>query len=535
MSNKFKVNWLDVILKKEFQNCLDLESLQEISLISKSAREKLKPTLFKCIGFSPNVFNFISMNSNSMFIEFFTSKLYSSANSNTFDNSKNYIIEDELRQINFALSGINTYTKSLHLYKVDKPGYYLFPVISNFVNLTTLSIEECYFKFSVYSKLGELLPNLVQVEFNDVIFAKLANDRTSRNNIIFPPGIKRLIFDECNMSTTKLTSDTCDFLLGDSFDYSTMSDFILPKVSIPSLIELIFYVYGNQSYNGIDAFLEVNPNLESLCIDCFTSGLLKSLTSLNSLELRGEISLNSNINLISLENLKFLAININANNSYETIKKMCLLCPNIEWLCFYLNSYSDFDDIEDIQNIENYHQFIEFFIVPIVSNLYSLKALRIVFSYLNDDIQESFPYEDLLNIIASDYLLEIRSDDDSYETISDSDSLEGINYEEIDETSSGAESLENIAEPRNQELTNSQETLDFTKFSQIEKLYLEIDSDEIYSISFEKYEYLNYLELTSITENINIEMFKEKFNSYSDWNFKFWERKIKGYKQASQL
>jgi hypothetical protein len=534
MSDKFKVNWLNVILKKEFNRYLDLDTLMELGLVSKSVREKLKPFLFKDIGFSAIVFSFIFMDSNNLFLNFFSSRLFYDMNNNISKRNKARIVKKGLSDINSALSKIGTYATSFRLYKVDRAGYYLFPIISNFGNLTSLKIEECYFKFSVYSKLGELLPNLVRVQFNDVIFAKLVGDRTSNNDIIFPHGLERLVFIECNMSSTELESDTYDFLLGDNFDYSAMSDFILPKVSIPSLIELVFYVDDSESYYGIDAFLEVNPNLVSLCIVHSTSDIFKRLESLKNLELRGKIFFNSNTNLTNIESVKFLTILNNGDNSYEVIKRMCLLCPNLESLNFYFGNYDDFDDIEDIQNITNYYQLVEFFIVPIVSNLYKLKTLKIASGYSNNDSEQRLLFENILNIIGGENSLEISSDDDGYETISDSDSFEGI-FGGIREGILEVEILENVDETSNQELNSPQETTDFTVFSQIEKLILEIDSDTIYSYTFEKYKYLKYLELVSTTENIDNELFKEKFDSYSDWKFSYEERKIKGYKQVSEL
>jgi hypothetical protein len=535
MRNKVKINWLNVIFNEEFQYCLDLESLKELSLVSKLAREKLKPSLFKYIEFSAHGFISIFEDSDIIFNEYFKHELFSDIESNTSDDLKIYAIEEGLRDIKYSLNGIKTYVKSFYLYKVDKAGYYLFPIINNFENLTSLLLEDCYLKFCIYSNLGELLPNLVCVEFSDVIFAKLVGDSSSSNDIIFPSGIKRLVFDECDVSTTELTSDTYDFLLGDNIDYSTMSDFVLPKVSIPSLIELIFYVDGDESDFELDAFLEANPNLESLSIDYFTSDLLKRLKSLRNLELWGELYFNNSTNLINLESLKFLTISIDYDNLYEEIKRMCLLCPNLECLSFYLDDYDDFDDIDDIQNIKNYHQLIERVVVPIVTNLYKLKTLKIEFDNSDDDSDDSYSDEDSLDSSSDEDSQGFSSDDDSYETISDSDSLEGINNDEVNENTTEAERLENASEVRSLELNNPQETIDFTEFSQIEKLYLEIDSDAIYSINFEKYKHLNYIELISTTENINTEKYREKFNRYSDWKIKFGECKIRGYKLIPQL
>ncbi|KXN66811.1 hypothetical protein CONCODRAFT_11252, partial [Conidiobolus coronatus NRRL 28638] len=49
MDNNKNNNWLNVILNTEFQNKVQIKTLVEVSMVSKLAREKLKPAVFKSI------------------------------------------------------------------------------------------------------------------------------------------------------------------------------------------------------------------------------------------------------------------------------------------------------------------------------------------------------------------------------------------------------------------------------------------------------------------------------------------------------
>jgi hypothetical protein len=47
--NNKNINWLNIILNTKFQNTVQLRTLVEVSMVSRIAREKLKPLVFKRI------------------------------------------------------------------------------------------------------------------------------------------------------------------------------------------------------------------------------------------------------------------------------------------------------------------------------------------------------------------------------------------------------------------------------------------------------------------------------------------------------
>jgi hypothetical protein len=77
---------------------------------------------------------------------------------------------------------------------------------------------------------------------------------------------------------------------------------------------------------------------------------------------------------------------------------------------------------------------------------------------------------------------------------------------------------------------SSRDDLDFTKFSNIESLIIDTESFTILDLNFETCAKLKKIELISYLGEVNTQEFKDKFNSYKNWSFKFCSNSIKGYK-----
>jgi hypothetical protein len=568
MDSKLRINWLNIILNPEFQNSLDFESLKETSLMCKLVREKLNPILFKHVKVSTKDFNAIFKGKRNIIIDYFKSRVHSGTNNNKSSDAKELSIEDAFNDIKGALNGIKSYTKTFYLTKVRRAGYYLFPVVNIFDNLASLKLEDCIFAYSVFSKLGELLPNLTRVELVDVAFAKKPDDSSSINDIVLPESLTSLAINECEIYITDMLSNTYEFLFSENRRYISVSDFSLPKISVPSLKELMYYADEEESDSGLDAFLELNPNIESLDIVYFISDQLASLRNLISLGLYGKIVFDRNADLPSLDSLKHLKLLIDDDNTYDDIKRVCSLCPNLEVLSFYIEDYDEFYDIEDIADIDNFDELVNYFIVPIISRLFKLKTLKIEFgnsdndsiggssddddldniSNLEEDLdnisgdeeawatsddenRESYMDEDSLELDDIDENMEIDTDEDDMEIDSDVGSLENISDYENLEIVSNEESPENRIDSNDQQTSTIEENIDLTQYSQIEKLVFKLDSESIYKIKFENYKYLKQFEVTSTTDKINTDAFREKFNGYEGWRFKFGEYKISGFRK----
>jgi hypothetical protein len=93
--------------------------------------------------------------------------------------------------------------------------------------------------------------------------------------------------------------------------------------------------------------------------------------------------------------------------------------------------------------------------------------------------------------------------------------------------------LSNLPQLKNLKLNidNSEdESLDLSKFSEIESLTLKINSAQILNVNFDKLANLKKFKFIFGSRNYISEEVKNKLNGYSDWKFKFSYRNVIGYK-----
>jgi hypothetical protein len=79
-------------------------------------------------------------------------------------------------------------------------------------------------------------------------------------------------------------------------------------------------------------------------------------------------------------------------------------------------------------------------------------------------------------------------------------------------------------------IAKKDEKLDFTKINNIESLVIESESYTLLAISFNTSSKLKKVKLVSNSGKVNTQEFKDKFNSYDNWSFKFSPYNINGYK-----
>jgi hypothetical protein len=444
MDNNLKINYLNLVTNIEFQSYLDLELLKEISMVSKLMREKLKPILFKnlrlcleSIKFESNVIS-IAYENQYNFQEYDYSALREENNGSIKESLNEYII---------ALSDIKKFTKSFYFEYNSNAGYYLYPLIKIFDNLTELNIRLCHFPFDKFINIGKTLPNLCRLELESVELVKSTSDIISESNIIFPPNLSYLRLFLIYITTSTLLSDPYEHLFNTNAYPTSYECLTLPKISIPTLKRIDFQPKGQQSH-GLEEFLDINPNVESLYTRDYYLNISSNLNSLKSLDNDDLLILNYTdytFNLSSINSLKFSTTNFNYS---ENIKRLCQLCPNLVNLNIrFFGKTPDFQAI-----IDNY-------LLPILSKLKHLKALA---------------------------LIDIHID------------------------------------------MNGQ-ILDFTKFSKIEKLKIQLMWGSAFNIKFDNCKSLKQFELISYDDNF-VDDFKKKANQYNNWVFKFSECSIKGYK-----
>jgi hypothetical protein len=440
--SKSKINWLNVFFNLEFQDSLDKNTLINVSMLSKLVRIKLTPALFKNIQLSSKKFN--NEFKDNIFIEYFNCvadpDLYDCINR----EEENGSIESGLNDFSFGLNSIKDIAKSFYFSDLNRAGYYFFSMVNNMDNLTVLKLSYSFVPYSSFSKLGELLPNLKEVKLISVTLAKLPANSVWLDNFIFPHSLNILEIYDCRVITSRLFLEPYEFLFNE-FTRVPRVDFILPNIQAPSLKKLSFFSYTAHD-NGLKSFLETNSNLESLSTGIFQLSLVNSLTSLKTLEVDILSNFDNTDQVTILKCLKNLKIYTVSPRFYENIKKLCLACPNLQFLSFNM-SYSD-----------NFQHLINDFLVPIMTDLHRLKTLRLHF------------------------------------------------------------------------IINETESVNIEKFSNIESIIIESKSITILNLGFEGCKNLKRVMFKSYIGDINTQEFKDKFNAYKNWAFKFTENTIRGYK-----
>lgn len=442
MSDNTKINWLNIIFNSEFQAFLDKNTLINLSVLSKLAREKIKPLIFKSIQLSTKKFK--NEFKDNIFIEYFNCL----ADPDLYDNIpmevENWSVESGLDDFALGLNSIKDIAKRFYFTDLNRAGYYMFSMINNMNNLTILKLKYSTIPYSSLAKLGETLPNLKDIKLISLILAKLPTENIWLEHFVFPHSLSILEVYDCRIITTTLLSDPHEFLFNE-FTRAPRNGLTLPNISVPSLKKLAFFPYTSQEAD-IKEFLEINPNLESLTTERFDSNLVNRLTSLKTLEIITLSNFDNIDNIPVLEFLKKLKIYNVSPNSYENITKLCLICPNLEYLQFNM-SFN-----------EHFQPLIDNFLFLILTKLSQLKTLHL-------------------------YLI-----------------------------------------------TNDEESLNIEKFSNIESIVIETKDITILNLSFEGCRNLKSVKFKAYTGKINSQDFKDKFNNYKNWIFKFNEDTIIGHK-----
>jgi Leucine-rich repeat (LRR) protein len=368
-----KINWLNIIINSEFQNYLDEESVKEISISSKSIREKLKPLIFNKLKISNSILDYSKKN---IITDHYKYYHYSNFDNSACKDSNIHGTDSILNDFTVAFTGIKKFVKCLHFCDFNRPGLYIFPITGIFKNLIKLELGfNVMIPYSGFAKLGESLPNLNHVKLCAVL-VKLPTEHLSPEDYIFPPNLKYLEIVNNNIISTSSISDPYKFLFDRDSSDLTIEFFKIPKVSLPSLNELVYFDSMRPDL-GLKDFLEVNSNLESLSIRSSNLKSISTLTSLKKLKLDGEIIFNNSSQFPALKSLECLHIACDFESDWEITKRLCDMCENLSCIEFV-----------SLYSIMNFQDLIDTELVPIVSNLPHLKVVKLDItigddSYLN--------------------------------------------------------------------------------------------------------------------------------------------------------
>ncbi|KXN66679.1 hypothetical protein CONCODRAFT_11412 [Conidiobolus coronatus NRRL 28638] len=288
-----------------------------------------------------------------------------------------------------------------------------------------------------------------ELNISDFIIAlnfKLTTEIITPEDYVIPPNLNYLELMIGGVCSIDSIDDVYSFIRCASNAQYTITNYILPKLSVPSLKNLIFYS-RNDSEDGLKDFLEVNPSLESLTIRSSSLNSISTLSSLKNLKLDGKIRFDNCNKISTLKSIQFLHIIDKLDENFEDIKKLCLNCSSLRGI-----------HIEAVHIPHSSQKLVNSKLEAIVSNLPHLKKLN-------------------LNIILSD-----------------------------------------------------SRYLNLTKLSNIEVLILNTTDSLIFNLDFINCKKLNKVVFYSGNYKINTKEFREKFNSYKNWVFKFSNLTIRGFK-----
>jgi hypothetical protein len=368
--NTSKIDWINIILNENFKSYLDLDSLKELSLLSKLVRFRLIPRVFHSLKLKA----FTSYTNGDIQAYYNISGLYELTGciySDTGALCSDLYTSELLNYIKTELSDIKEFVSIFNLECIDRSGYILFPIFQNFNSLKILKLHNCGIPYSGIANLGGLFPKLESIKLNDVLLVKFDKDCSDSEDFIFPSNLKSLYISNVGVTEKDDLFNPCESLVDDIYSGSSYR-FKLPKISIQSLKKLSYkdsYKYSND----IEQFLTINPNLESLSLKFFYFEKNYNFKSLKSLETVYLDNYNNEPNLSTNETIiQFKAICGPAQ--YEKIELLMKSMPNIEKL--HLRILSSNTNFQQLFN----------FLTPLLSNFPKVKSLCLDIRVTSNDI-----------------------------------------------------------------------------------------------------------------------------------------------------
>jgi hypothetical protein len=361
-----------VITNSEFQNTIQVKTLAEISMVSKLAREKLNPVVFKnieivarSIKFESNVLSI----ANEHQIKYEDSPEY---DYQALKDKHKGSIQESFNEYDIRVKYVKKHASRFHLYEMKNSGYYLYPLINGFNNLTTLAIVVCNVPFAAFVEIGKTLPNLDLLDIGIVNLVKSSTDTIASSDIFFPPNLTSLIIGGIQVATTDLLMDPYEYLFNFKENNYSYEHFIIPKHPLPSLKYFKYYPSFEisdsdiEEYLGVEEFLDSNPKLETLTVGGYNLKMNSSLNSLEILDIDDNICFNSISNIPSLGSINTLRFFLSNFENTKNFRKLCMLCSNLVELNLYKNSI--FDDPQAL---------IDEFLKPGLPKLSKLKTLKL--------------------------------------------------------------------------------------------------------------------------------------------------------------
>jgi hypothetical protein len=356
--NSNGVDWRDIITIPEFIEKLEFEDLKKVSLLNKFSRFKLNPILFTNVQFNRRNFKIYLNNSeNNLLWEYFNclAKYSSRKHIDSLDYScyKDFKVEYALTEIRDQLNEVKHLIKNFNYSSIEDAGYYMFPILNTFKNLTSLELIYCTIPLTKFNELSNSLKKLKSIQLYHCKFIKLPADEFSLEDIQFPSKLQSLTLFECQLCSNSLLSNPYN-LLFDKANSSQYEPFIIPPTSIPTLLKLVFFPNSLED-GGLNQFLKSNPQLENLrfksCyLDQFKLDHFENTQSLKKLEFtyQYESKNTEELKIPTLSSIKELEFEAISLETMSNVQNLCLSSPKLATLSFIMVIDEDYTPILDV-------------------------------------------------------------------------------------------------------------------------------------------------------------------------------------------
>jgi hypothetical protein len=354
--NLIKFNWENILILPDFINSLPIDTLQSVSLIEKLIRYKYKSDLFESIRFNGDKFEtYFNNNGNSeknlLYGYFEFDRCLDKGTEEEFDLEpyKGLELKPALKMFESQLDEIRLYVKTVTISDACNAGYYLFPSLTSFQNLTSLRLINCTLPLIGLSNLSKTLINLESLELTISTLLRDTKQKVKLNSLKFGAKVKSIAVIDCQLASSKVLQDPQEFLFNTKNSYSNVQDFVLPAISVPSLKHYSYRTIG-RSDKFTNKFLAKNPQLEYLSfessfLDQSKLDHIKSTKELRKLSITCQSHPPPNQfsipKLDALNTLKFT--NPNPLN-YSMIEELITKAQNLKELYFTLVAVGSTDD-----------------------------------------------------------------------------------------------------------------------------------------------------------------------------------------------
>jgi hypothetical protein len=280
-NNCSKINWSNIAFDKEFQNYLNVNTLKEISMVSKPVRIKLSSNLFYKIKLEPEFkYDYITLEKYYKFPAL--SAFNRLINSDKNELEKDLGIKMALNDIKSGLGLIKRFVSNLFFYQVGYHEYHLFSTFNCLDNLTILKLYYSNIPYSAFVKFGVSFPKLEVIKLSDVTLIKLHKDSTNSEDFVFPLNLNYLGINNVAVTEKDEPFNSYEILSNDLYTNGS-GRFILPNLALPNLKKLKF-IDMYEEEDDLKEFLDKNPNLELLSVKSLNLGKVYNFKLLKSLK-----------------------------------------------------------------------------------------------------------------------------------------------------------------------------------------------------------------------------------------------------------